>query len=241
MSTHATINETDFGERIRELREAKKYTLRQAAMKMDLSPSYLSNLENKKSPSDPKPATLDKIAYGLHESADTIYRLAGLLPKSVTPTSVGTDTSRTNTSIGPQIAKVKIPVYGEIHAGNPTYADENVIGHIATTEKFLSRYGGVSNIFALRIKGDSMSRVVPEGYTAIFAKGLEVTNGDIVAVLLDGDEATIKRYKETSMAYIFEPDSYNPIHHEITISKHKADTGYCKILGKYLYATSEEI
>lgn len=232
MAQPASINETNFGDEIKKIREEKHYSLRQAAQQMGVSASYLSNLENKKTPSNPKPMTLDKIADGLRTDKDTIYKLAGFLPFSVLPKNVG--------SGRPTVANVHVPVYGEIHAGNPTYADENIIGHISITEKCMKRYG-LDNLFALRIKGDSMSKVVPEGYTAVFVKDAAPEDGEIVAVLLDGDEATIKRYKETSLAYIFEPDSYNPIYQPITVSKQKADTGYCRILGKYLYATSEQI
>lgn len=182
----------------------------------------------------PTPDVLKQLARVYEISYDDLLKRAGYLDQNVWPTNVGTDPSQ------PAVSHVKLPVYGEIHAGNPTYADENIIGHVSIPDKFIQRYG-LENLFALLIKGDSMSRIVPEKFTAIFVKDEAPEDGDIVAVLLDGDEATIKRYRETSMAYIFEPDSYNPVYQPITVNKEKANSGYCRILGKYLYATSEGI
>lgn len=226
------------GQYLKELRGT--LSLREVSQRTNstLSHSYIGDLEKGKNargnPTRPTPDTLKILANVYGTSYEKLLKLAGYLDPNVWPTSVGTDPGQ------PAISHAKLPVYGEIHAGSPTYADENIIGHVSIPDKFIQRYG-LENLFALLIKGDSMSRVVPEKFTAIFVKDEAPEDGDIVAVLLDGDEATIKRYRETSMAYIFEPDSYNPVHQPITVNKEKADSGYCRILGKYLYATSEGI
>lgn len=232
-------NNNELGKYLKELRG--KLSLREVSQRTNsaLSHSYIGDLEKGKNargnPTRPTPDALKILANVYGTSYEKLLKLAGYLDKDVWPTNVGLNPGQ------PAISHMKLPVYGEIHAGNPTYADENIIGHISISDKFIERYGGIENLFALRIKGDSMSKVVPDGFTAVFVKDSAPEDGDIVAVLLDGDEATIKRYHQTSMAYIFEPDSYNPIYQPITVNKQKADGGYCRILGKYLYATSEGI
>lgn len=224
-----------FGSKIKDIRLEKHYSLRQVSQqsKTDdlpaISPSYWSLIERGER-NIPKRETIARIAHGLREPEERITELAGFLSVDSLPLNVG--------SGKPTVANVHVPVYGEIHAGAPTYVDENIIGHISVTQDRIDRYG-INNLFALRVKGDSMNNEVLNGYVAVFAKDVTIENGDIVAVLIDGDEATIKRYKETSMAYIFEPDSSNPIHQPIVISKEHASEKSYRILGKYLYATNE--
>lgn len=136
-----------------------------------------------------------------------------------------------------------IPVYGEIHAGTPCWADENIIGDVPITNRNLERFGGVDNLFGLQIIGDSMNKIVLEGYTAVFEKTNEAETGDVVAVIIDHDDATIKRFRRTSRAVIFEPDSTNPVHRPIVFTKEQivTDQEAFKIIGKYLYATNEPI
>lgn len=223
----------ELGEYLRSLRG--KESLREVAnrSKGELSFNTIRRAEDETNstgkPSVPKLDTLKALAnvYGI--PFENLATRAGYLDPQYTPTQVEAPRMK--------IAKMKIPVYGTIHAGMPTYADENIIGHVADTEEFVDRYGA-ENLFALLVKGDSMSKVVPEGYIAVFAKDQEINNGDIVAVLLE-ENAGIKRYRKTSEACMFEPDSYNPVYQPIIIPQNKCDE--VRILGKFLYATSKDI
>lgn len=67
-----------FGNGIKEIREAKGFGLRQAALQMDISPTYLSRLENKKINTNPRVDTLKKIANGLRVENKIIFELAGV-------------------------------------------------------------------------------------------------------------------------------------------------------------------
>jgi repressor LexA len=95
-------------------------------------------------------------------------------------------------------------------------------------------------LFALKINGDSMSRVIPPNSIAVFAKDACIKNGDVVAVLIDGQDAAIKKYQETSLAVTFSPDSYDPAYQPIIFPK----TGEqdFRILGKMiLFQGGEEL
>jgi repressor LexA len=88
-----------------------------------------------------------------------------------------------------------IPIVGEIAAGRPLLAEENIDGYLtAVEEKVLSRGG---TFFALRVRGDSMIEAgILSGDYVIIRQQPTVENGEIAAALVD-HEATVKRfYKE---------------------------------------------
>jgi transcriptional regulator with XRE-family HTH domain len=64
-----------FGETVREMREAQKLGLREAADRLAISPAYLSRIERGKE-RPPKPDLIKKIATLLGGDADLLFRLA---------------------------------------------------------------------------------------------------------------------------------------------------------------------
>ena len=85
-----------------------------------------------------------------------------------------------------QVLRAGIPVLGRIAAGRPTEAVENLEGSV-------SDLFPKGEIFALRVKGDSMTGDhIVDGDLAIIRKQPRVENGEIAAVSVDG-EATLKR------------------------------------------------
>jgi repressor LexA len=81
-----------------------------------------------------------------------------------------------------------IPLLGDIVAGDPELAIENA----KHTVPIASEFFGVSRLFALRVKGDSMkdAGILP-GDIAVLRRQEDVDNGEIAAVLIE-DEATLK-------------------------------------------------
>ena len=233
------VNASTLGDHIKEIIDRNGWSIRQSALKIGVSPAYLSKLINKKADSNPKPQTLSKLAKGLNVPESELMSIAGYMPVPqnvrVHPTSDG---AKVTADVGFELAKQSIPVYGTIHAGEPTFADQCIIGETPITDKIIDDYGK-DNLFALQVKGDSMSRAVLPGYVAVFSKDANIENGDIVAVLIDGDEAAIKRFRKTSRAVMFEPDSFNPIYQPIIFARDQ-DQDY-RILGKFIYATSMPI
>lgn len=81
----------------------------------------------------------------------------------------------------------KIPLLGTIAAGIPILAQENIEGYDYVPESL--------NVdFCLRVKGDSMinARII-DGDLVFIRQQSDVENGEIAAVLVDGEEATLKR------------------------------------------------
>ncbi len=88
-----------------------------------------------------------------------------------------------------------IPLYGYIEAGYPVEAVQ-VEESISIPEDFHAR--NKRDLFALKVKGDSMTDdMIKDGDTIILKKTAEVPNGKIVAAIVDGYEATLKRYYKT--------------------------------------------
>lgn len=87
---------------------------------------------------------------------------------------------------------VKIPVLGTIACGDPILAEENI-------EEYREEVGELlptGELFYLKTKGDSMFPTVPENAYVLVRKQPIVEDGEIAAVLLNGDsEATLKRVK----------------------------------------------
>lgn len=95
----------------------------------------------------------------------------------------------------PRRKGVRIPVLGSVVAGVPIEAVEEIIDYEEIDED-LARTG---DFFALQIRGASMEPVLYEGDIVIVRKQPTAENGDTAIVLINGDEATVKKIKrETS-------------------------------------------
>lgn len=88
-------------------------------------------------------------------------------------------------------AKVSmVPLLGTVAAGSPILAVENLEGYVA----YLPRLGDGDDLFALRIKGDSMIEAgILNGDIVIVKETPVASNGDIVVALIN-DEATVKAF-----------------------------------------------
>lgn len=87
-------------------------------------------------------------------------------------------------------ATVDVPVIGEVTAGIPILAVENITGYVPFSKNVL----GNRDVFALEIVGMSMKNCgIMDGDTVIVEKTPVAADGDIVVALID-DEATVKRF-----------------------------------------------
>ncbi|WP_421927698.1 LexA family protein [Lysinibacillus capsici] len=103
--------------------------------------------------------------------------------------------------------KIAIPVLGKIACGEPILAKENIESYIYKPVDSLPS----GEIFALQAKGDSMEPTIPDGAIVLLRVQPEVENGEIAAVLVNGDEeATLKRIRKENGFIWLVPD--NPKH-----------------------------
>jgi repressor LexA len=86
---------------------------------------------------------------------------------------------------------VRVPVLGRVAAGLPLYAEENQIETLSVDRTLVPRSG---EVFALKIKGDSMIEAgIQNGDYAFVRRQTTAERGEIVVALI-GDEATVKYY-----------------------------------------------
>jgi len=86
---------------------------------------------------------------------------------------------------------VEIPIVGKVSAGEPILAEENIEGTI-TVDKTIA--GTRNGIFALRVKGDSMTDAgIKNGDFIIIQPQPDVNQGEIAVVLID-NETTVKKF-----------------------------------------------
>jgi repressor LexA len=97
-----------------------------------------------------------------------------------------------------------VPLLGTVAAGSPILAVENLEGYVA----YLPRYGDGRELFALRIKGDSMIEVgIFDGDIVIAEKTPVASNGEIVVALID-DEATVKTFYRENGHIRLQPENH---------------------------------
>jgi repressor LexA len=108
-----------------------------------------------------------------------------------------------------------LPLVGQIAAGGPLLAEQNVDAYISVPEP-LSRGG---EEFLLRVRGDSMVDAgILEGDYVVVRRQQDARNGDIVVALVgddeSADEATVKRYFRENGRIRLQPanQAYEPIH-----------------------------
>ena len=88
---------------------------------------------------------------------------------------------------------VELPVMGRIAAGVPIEAISEVSHHIAVPGSMLT---GREHHYALEVRGDSMIDVgINDGDVVVIREQDTAENGDIIVALVDGAEATLKRYR----------------------------------------------
>lgn len=145
----------------------------------------------------PSPESIEKLAHFFRVSKEEIDPRFASLPENLAPVD--------------QSKLIKIPLIGHIACGEPITADQNIEGYI--TEYFPESVDPDS-IFALKCEGDSMEPYILDGDIAYIRQQPEVEDGEIAAVLVDGDtRATLKRVKKVGDQVFLLPDNprYSPI------------------------------
>ena len=104
---------------------------------------------------------------------------------------------------------IKIPVLGDVAAGVPIAAIEDVLDYEEIDADMASR----GEYFGLRIKGASMEPRMTTGDVVIVRCQPTVDSGDTAVVLVNGDSATVKKVKITKDGILLIPTnpSFEPM------------------------------
>ena len=100
----------------------------------------------------------------------------------------------------------KIPLLGTITAGQPITAVQDITDFINFHEN--KSYSG--ELFALKVRGESMiNAAILDGDIVIVEQCPTVRNGEIAAVLVNDEEATVKTFYKENGHYRLQPENDN--------------------------------
>ena len=120
--------------------------------------------------------------------------------------------------------KKMIPIIGEIRAGSPIITEETLLGYEGAEVEDADEY------FYLKVLGDSMKNIgMVNGSLVLFHKQQYAEDGDIVACLVGGDSATVKRFRRTQKTIYLIPE--NEEYEPIRLSTDDFESGEARILG----------
>lgn len=189
--------------RIKELRALKGIKQTELAKVLSVSQAALSGYETGKYEADL--ATYKKIAQYFGVSVD--YLLGG----SETPSKSDA---------------IRIPVLGRVAAGIPIEAIEEIIDY----EELDAEEYGHGEYFGLKIAGQSMEPKISDGDVVIVKRQPDVETGEIAVILINGDDATVKRIKKGPQGVTLLPS--NPAYEPMYFTNEEIERLPVKIVGK---------
>ncbi|MBR0454181.1 MAG: helix-turn-helix domain-containing protein [Clostridia bacterium] len=118
----------------------------------------------------------------------------------------------------------RIPIIGEIRAGSPIITNESVLGYEYADVEDKDEY------FYLRVQGDSMKNIgMIDGSLVLFRKQQYAEDGEVVACLVGGDSATVKRFRRAKRTIYLMPE--NEEYQPIKLTTDDFESGEARILG----------
>lgn len=208
------MSNEELGKYLKSIRESLEYSTHDVNKLCDISQSYISLMENGKR--KPSPIILKKLASIYNLDYIDLYEKAGYIDLVESNAFPVTDTPK------------KVPVVGKISAGLPILATENIEGYeFAPSSQIKEGY----TYFYLRVQGDSMNLKFNEGDIVLVQKQDDLENNEIGVILVNGFDATVKKYRKENGLVILEPMSTNP---ENTVQIYNPKDISIKIIGKVI-------
>ena len=205
------LSKEELGRYLKQLREAKGLSLREADKLSSISYTHLNMIENGKR--NVTPALLRNLAQLYNVDYLDLYEKAGYIDliEDEKKTKIKTDL------LGNPV--VSLPLVGTVKAGYNYLAQENWIG---TIDVETSLVGDGKDYFALKVKGDSMAPVFIEGDIVIIKRQSDCENNEYAVVIINGDEGTLKKIKKTDSGIILQP--LNPAYGPVMYTKEEMET-----------------
>lgn len=197
------------GDRIRQRRKELGLTAEQVAEKLGKNRATIYRYESNEIENLPS-AVLEPLAEVLSTT-----------PANLMGWDVEEHSNNSKRSIG-----IKIPVLGKISAGLPLYATEDIIDY----EEISEEQNRTGEFFCLQINGSSMEPRMTTGDVVVVRKQKNVENGEIAVVIVNGNDATVKKVKHTEEGLILIPT--NPTYETIYYTSKEVRELPVKIIGK---------
>ena len=195
--------------RIRELRKKRCMTMKELGAVVGLAESTISQYETGKR--EPDNETLLRLGEFFNTSVDYLLGRETVADGPPAPSKPGSKW---------------VPVIGTIPAGTPVEAIEDILDYEEITPQMASQ----GEHFALKIKGQSMEPKISDGDVVIVRKQDDCENGEIAVVLVNGDEATVKRIKKRPEGLMLIPN--NPAYEPMFYSNEEIESLPVRIIGK---------
>lgn len=196
------------GQRLKKLRKERNLKQDELATILGISPSAIGMYErNQREPDD-----------------EMKLKIANFFDVSVAYLMNETDIKKQNDILG--YNKNLLPVLGTVKAGYNHLAQENIIDYIDPAMNLPDP----ENYFGLLVKGDSMAPLFDEGdYLIVYKTENEFENGKICIVLIDNEEATIKKVVKTNTG--IELHAFNPYYPVKRFTYEEMDKLPVKVIG----------
>ena len=181
-----------FKTRLKQLRKERNINQRELSEYLKVAPSTISMYENGQR--EPNFEVLEVLADFFN--VDMNYLLG--------------KTDKTTKLIIDKPQGLKIPVLGTVAAGIPISAVEDILDYEEVPQSWESQ----GEFFGLRIKGDSMKPDINDGDTVIVRQQSMANNGDVVIALVNGDDATCKKFEKlgNGIMLISNNSEYSPMY-----------------------------
>lgn len=189
---------------LKKMREDKKLSQAKFAKEIGVSQSTVGMWESGKN--KPEFSTLLKIADYFDVSVDVL---------------TGKNIEEKKSGKG-----IEIPVLGNVQAGIPIDAIQDILDY----EEISADMAASGEYFALQVRGSSMEPRMKDGDVVIVRQQPEVENGEIAIVLVNGNDATIKKIGKSSDGIMLIPN--NPAFEPIFYNKEEISELPVVILGK---------
>lgn len=126
---------------------------------------------------------------------------------------------------------IDLPIIGIVRESEPLYAEQNIIGYSPIDANLVPP----GECYYLKVKGDSMnlSHII-DRQLIIIRRQEEVENGEIALILVNGEDAAIKRFYKTDTIVTLMPHSSNTEHQPRIIDLKKESV---KVTGIFILST----
>ena len=215
--------QNDYGQRIAMARAAKGWSQADLANKIGSTQQQVARYESGEN--DVKSSIILKMSAALNV---TVSYLLGL-DDSPQPT----ETPR----IRPVPGEASLPLVGSIAAGTPREAMETTGERCWASPGVVERH---PNAFFLRVSGDSMNLMYPDGcLVAVDPDECEIESGKVYAVLINGCDATLKQVFRAGDTIVLHPVSANPDHRDVSIDTNDPDAPYFRVVGRAIWVQAD--
>lgn len=214
----------EMGEYLKSLREKKDLSTRDVSDLAKVSNSYLSLVENGHRRASA--VILKKLAPVYNVNYLDLYVKAGYADLA--------EYEKQQQLLTPLSNQITIPTLGTVKAGYDYLAQENIVGY-----ESIDNVSDKENYYALKVAGDSMEPLFSDGDIAIVHKQDDFVSGNTCIILINGDEATVKKVvKKDDGIDLIAMNPYYPVKH---FTKEEMEKIPVEIIGKVIESRKRKI